>query len=171
MDNITYLIKSIEQVKSFIAKAEQRVTAGEWWMVAQRDSFQHHLDDLLKRLAEAKKSKEGDERTSVRGNFECHARTVPVWHPYGHGHGFDKWRELTASEKTENLATAYEVSSRKEREKRLNTLADATRFVNNVKSPQSDTEKFSKKSDYRQKSKFGFVRSNTHKYEKNYKMS
>jgi len=85
MDNIAYLKNSIEQVKSFIARAEQKVTAGEWWMVAQLDSFKYHLADLRKRLDEATKLEESDEGTSVRGGFECHARTVPVRNPSGHG--------------------------------------------------------------------------------------
>ena len=53
MDNIAYLTKNIEQVQSFIAKAEQKVAVGEWWMVAQVDSFKYHLDDLRKQLDEA----------------------------------------------------------------------------------------------------------------------
>lgn len=55
MDNIQYLKDNIVEVKKFIARDEEKLRNGELSLDLQLSTFQRHLKDLEKQLAEAEK--------------------------------------------------------------------------------------------------------------------
>lgn len=55
MDNIEYLRRNIDEVKDIISDLEGRMNAGEQSLDMTLHTFQRHLNDLRKQLAEATK--------------------------------------------------------------------------------------------------------------------
>ena len=54
MDNVKYLEDNIEQVKEFIRDTEDRMAVGEVMLGAQLHTLKRHLNDLYRKLAEAR---------------------------------------------------------------------------------------------------------------------